>query len=259
MRRAFSLASLVVASIGACSEPYRRSDDLPDAGTPEAGATVDASDATAETSPLDASTAVDAACDATFCDDFDTPPLGAGWTGKSEVLGALSLVEGGLSQPFALRAAVDEDDGGRGRSAYLYRRFSMTTSIDCATAIRPVAIPVAAYVVQLLGGSAAVSEWGALLSVAGNATTLTTTTKTDGGVSRVDAPNAPPLPSTAWSQVELHVDSNEARLSIDGVELSIAPFGAPLGASVVDVKIGAIAYDARAHSVNIDDVRCTVR
>ncbi|MBX3210029.1 MAG: hypothetical protein KF764_33675 [Labilithrix sp.] len=105
----------------------------PDAPLDESRAETDAGDAGEDAAPSCAT--------ATFCDDFDDGPLGAKWTTVDAVFGELTLVDGGVSPPNALRIDLYARDAGIARRAHLARDFTFPRQLHCSM---HVSVPVLA-------------------------------------------------------------------------------------------------------------------
>lgn len=211
--------------------------------------------------------AVDArACDATFCDDFDTPPLGAKWDLLRQVAGgSLSLGGGGLSPPNVL---VLSATGTAMRVAYLEKRFPVVSKrITCGFALRPVAIPSSG------GGGGGVSdiEVFSLSSQApGNpAVFLKLEPSQDpqkawvfyyasaSGDAGQIAETLGEIPMGAFSPVLISSDGSEVRVTLGSLTSTRRIVGTP--GTDVTMRLGETGdNDDLRTVVEMDDLHCTV-
>lgn len=200
----------------------------------------------------------DASCDVTFCDDFDTPPLGATWTSTDISGGASSLVDAGESAPFAFRAIVQ---GGAfaGRSARLTKRFTNFTGATCSFAAKPLQRSGSAMLITFEGTAPEVQDWHVWIVATPSETRLGGgATFQDGGVSPYQAEFAPTLPTNAWSHLEITVGQSQATLKMEGQLVATFPYPATVSSSLVDMKLGVQAYETVTQEFLFDDLRCAV-
>jgi len=189
-----------------------------------------------------------------FCDSFDDAPLGARWTSKSEVAGAVSL-DGTttVSPPRALRADVNGDGEAflslvlPGLPSHVRCELDMNLGEPPSGAVEVLTLithggpsnDYQLYVVHNASGWL-LAEFGAL----------------GGSVDR-SAPIAS-MPIGRWMHVVLDTDGSSVSLSLDGsVAATLASVRSPAG---IDRRINVgITYVAKpvTYSVLYDNVVCT--
>lgn len=259
MRRAL----LALACIAACSD-YGAGDVAPtddagaDAGNDAAiavdAATDSSTDATSDVTEVDAGTG----CDATFCDDFDTTPLGATWTSQNVDKATIELADAGRSAPFAFKVTAP---GGAfaGRSGQLQKRFSGVKGVTCSFAVKPLERPGQPFIFYLKGTAPEVSSWEAWIALTPSETRLGIgQTFKDGGASPYDADFAPLLPLNQWALLEIATNLTNVTLKVDGTQVASRTFPLPVSTSLVDVLLGILAFETTQQAALFDDLRCVV-
>jgi hypothetical protein len=249
------IVPLTVGALVACSlsTPY----DAAESNTPDA--TVGPGSDGAPPSDGSAQDASDAGCNATFCDDFDTPPLGATWTTLEEDEGELTLDDGGaLSPPFAMKVDLPGGDSHL-RDAFLMKRFNVVASVTCSFAVKPLVANGYFELFEFRGDAPAVDKWEVTVGMRGGdktelgSNTAIGTQETPGPIDV-----APFLPLNAWSHLEVSTDLAQATLKLEGAP--VANITLPVQPrAIVDVLVGAYASETSPESALFDDIRCTVK
>jgi hypothetical protein len=264
---------LWIGAVGltACSLLVETGDLAGVADPPDAAREVGAPDVTvdgASTSsssgspPLDAG--VDAAprvCNATFCDDFDIPPLGAKWDSTTvSSSGSLTLGAGGLSAPNAL---VIDLNGFSTRRAFLERSFpTIPNALRCSVSVN-LEIPPPGVGADLEFLSFTASGSGAprvFLKVVG------ATPPSIGYNSVVDLPDGGrdaisevvgTVAAGTWVRVELASNGLTLQVKVGAVERSYPVIA--IGELPVRVRLGESGDSDDAHvRARFDDFECTI-
>jgi hypothetical protein len=238
------------------------------ARTPDATQQEEDSGSDVETNATDAGAmndsstlAIDAtpACDASFCDDFDTPPLGSTWNAKGGVPsdGTLELVDAGRSPPFALRAKTHAGDFAY-RRVVLARSFNAATRVSCSFGVKPIERPGRPAVFFFRGvEDGTMDEWLAWIALSSTETTLGIARfHADGGIT--DAiETAPIAPVGAWTDLAIALEATKVRLVVGGAPAVELPVEFPIAPSVA-VHLGIQAVEATEQVILFDDLRCDV-
>jgi hypothetical protein len=266
------LAAVTGAALSACSLLVGTDGLVAGAGV--AGSTTEggAADAPADADPgADARPPADAGadaaarvCDATFCDDFDTTPLGATWDQVTQSGGGtLSLGAGALSAPNAL---VVDLTGAARRIAFLGRSFAtVTTSIDCAVSLF-VEIPPATNVdAQFFGfGASGPGAPVIFLKLEGSAVAGSVGLRyysevglPDGGItSYTDA--VATIPVGVWKRARFASDGASATVTVDGASSSFPVIAA--GVEPISVLLGETGDgDKTPVRFRLDDLACQIQ
>ena len=251
-----SATAIAVAWIGACSDYGASEPTANEAGTDapisETGPGNGGEDGAAKDGGSGSS------CDATFCDDFDTPPLGATWTSTDILGGANALVDAGESAPFAFRA-ITEGGTFSGRSARLTKRFTSFTGATCSFAAKPLQRSGSVMILAFEGTAPEVQDWSVWIAATPSETRLGGGALfKDGGVSPYLAEFAPVLPTNAWSHLEIDVGQSQATLKLEGQLVATFPYPATVSTSLIDMKFGVQAYETAPQEFLFDDLRCVV-
>ena len=258
-------------ALSACSLLVETGDLAGVADPPDAAREVGTPDVSVDgTAPSDGSSSgtvppdsgLDAAprvCGATFCDDFDTPPLGAMWDSKTvSSSGSLTLGAGGLSPPNAL---VLDLTGTSIRRAYLQRSFAVIPgAIRCSVSINvEIAPPSPGTDFEFLSMRASGAGQPVIyLKVAGtNPPTLEYHSEVGGdGGTEVITPVGT-FPVGTWARVTLRSDGVSAQVTL-GATTTPVPVVAG-GDLPVAVRLGETGDTDDPHMrARLDDFECTV-
>jgi hypothetical protein len=256
------MASILVAGsgawVGACSDYGAESPTDAGASASDAGADAAISESEGGRDAASADGANDSSCDVTFCDDFDTPPIGATWTSTDVSGGTTELVGAGESMPFAFRS-LTESGTFAGRSARLVKRFGNFTGATCSFAVKPVQRSGNPMVIIFEGTAPEVQTWSVWISPTPSETRLGGGALfKDGGVSPYLAEFAPTLPTNAWSHLEITVGQSVATLKLEGALVATFQYPATVSTSLIDMKFGVQAYETTEQEYLFDDLRCAV-
>ncbi len=259
-------------ALSACSLLVETGDLAGVADPPDAAREVGTPDVSVDgTAPSDGSSSgtvppdsgLDAAprvCGATFCDDFDTPPLGAMWDSKTvSSSGSLTLGAGGLSPPNAL---VLDLTGTGNRRAFLQRSFAVIpVSIRCAVSINVEIAPTNGgadfEIISFIASGP--GEPTVFLKVAGSRPlTLeyhSFTGLADGGEQEIFE-NVGTFALGAWTRIELKSDGLTSQVSLDSARHTYPVLNG--GSLPVRVRLGESGdSDDPPVRARLDDFECT--
>jgi hypothetical protein len=193
------------------------------------------------------------ACDATFCDDFDTPPFGASWTGKVENGGTV------VGDSNALLANMGVAGTEALRTAFLYRRFAAPKKVSCTFALHPLDLsaPTEVFSFNVLApGYKSYSLW---LSLRSGQTELGVAAEPMDGGTIYDTRGVTPVAVGKWTTITMATDFTKLTLSEDGVIVKDEAFFPAVVPVHVDTQLGiTFQYSKATSKVRIDDVRCAV-
>jgi hypothetical protein len=227
------------------------------------------------TLPVDASpdaVAVDAGpdgvaeggCGVTFCDNFDTRPIGEGWT-KVELTDGVSLDRGeGRSKPYALRARTLNMSGKQTSDpvAMLTQKLPPGSRIKCSFGVFLVKTPNQSFS----------DLFGIHTETNGLANDLLFGITRDGGTLRDDIQlsdggcacprgDLKPinLPTGRWVQVDLDYTFTGATLRYDGQEVMSGVLANTIPTDPITVYLGVAGYaEDQTSEYLFDDFVCTV-
>jgi len=246
-----------------------------DAGFDVAALPADVSaDAPADAVVVDAvpDAVADGGCQGTFCEDFDTRPIGEGWSTTTITAGASLDRAEGRSKPYALRARTFAVGGGQAKEAIamLSQKLPAGSGINCSFGV---------FVVKAHGWFADLfairtTTFGRFYELRFGTDTVDAGTLRDdfalqdGGCECPYQEYSPlPLPPGKWVQVNIDYTFKRVTLRYDGQIIRSVDFDVahPAPTDAITVDLGVAGYprsnasaQEQASEYLFDDLVCTV-
>lgn len=192
-------------------------------------------------------------CGASFCDDFDTPPFGAKWTGKVETGGTV------VGDSKAMLASMSSTTGETLRQAFLYKRFDMPKAMSCTFAVHPVDLSGATEVFSFSVSAPGYKSFSLWLALRTASTELGVAAEREDGGTVYDTRGVPLVGAGKWTTITMATDFTKLALSEDGTVVKDEAFFPAVVPTRVDMQAGiTFQYSTLSSSIRVDDVRCTV-
>jgi hypothetical protein len=209
--------------------------------------------------------AVDSGCPGTFCEDFDTRPVGDGWDTTTVTAGAALDRGEGRPKPYALRARTTK----AGPSATdplgaLTKKFPIGAKVSCSFGVFVVKLPDVSFsdLFAIRTEAAGIPVYELFFGTGASGGTLREDVQfKDGGCGcpRSDLkPKA--LPTNRWVQVLVDFDlKQQVTLRYDGEIISSGPMGGLTPVNNIFVSLGVQGrYADQTSEYLFDDLVCTV-
>jgi hypothetical protein len=259
----------LVLSVAACSALV---DFKGLAGSPQAEGGVDAGDAGADARVADGAVGADDGGDAgpfvcpanAFCDDFDTPPLGATWSSTTlNGAASMALFDGGSqSPPYSLQVALALQTPGPQRQAELEKNLpSPGSSVKCSVSVRIDTAPPTgdATLITIRPTSQEVKKHEMYVTFGASTGYNNEDFKFADGGGGSNNGMFPAFPAQRWFRLTFATDYATADVLVDGVKVSSMQLGPSFTPTSLQVGVGERYDSERGPSlVLFDDFECVV-